>query len=54
MGSLAYTLAGQAKGGHATTVVADAWVKFQEARTELEAKHGHLIGRLVIESNKPD
>ena len=50
--SLAYTLAGQTKGQLATTVVAEAWGKFDEARAELEAKHSHLIGRLVIEAGK--
>ena len=50
--SLAYTLAGQAKGQPATIVVAEAWGKFEKARAELEAKHCHLIGRLVIEAGK--
>ena len=51
--SLAYRLAGQIKGQHATVVVAEAWAKFEKARAELEAKHCHLIGRLVIEAGKP-
>lgn len=46
MDSLAYTLAGQCNGQHATTVVSEAWGKFVAARGELEAKHGQLINRL--------
>lgn len=52
LGSLAYRLAGQAKGRKADTVVAEAWAMFDGARSELEGKFRHIIRKIEAADSK--